>query len=75
MSQGVDMSRIFTMSFASVYPLYLAKVEKKGRTTAELDQVIRRLGSEQLQVLPVEVHPVKVTVIRIAAFPSGAAPL
>ena len=35
--------RIFTMSFASVYPLYLAKVEKKGRTRAELDEVIRWL--------------------------------
>jgi len=32
--------RIFTMSFASVYPLYLQKVEKKGRTKAELDAVI-----------------------------------
>ncbi|HVX08557.1 DUF2200 domain-containing protein [Humibacter sp.] len=34
------MSRIFTTSVASVYPLYLAKVERKGRTRAELDQVI-----------------------------------
>ena len=37
------MSRIFTISFASVYPLYVAKVEKKGRTNDELDQVIRWL--------------------------------
>ncbi|GAB2728584.1 DUF2200 domain-containing protein [Nocardioides pakistanensis] len=37
------MSRIFTTSFASVYPLYVAKVEKKGRTKAELDQVIEWL--------------------------------
>jgi len=37
------VSRIFTTSFASVYPLYVAKVEKKGRTTEELDQVIRWL--------------------------------
>ena len=37
------MSRIFTTSFASVYPLYLAKVQKKGRTQAELDEVIRWL--------------------------------
>ena len=37
------MSRIFTTSFASVYPHYLAKVEKKGRTKAELDEVIRWL--------------------------------
>ena len=34
------MSRIFATSFASVYPHYVAKVEKKGRTKADLDQVI-----------------------------------
>lgn len=34
------MSRIFTTSVASVYPHYVTKVEKKGRTTAELDEVI-----------------------------------
>src|SRR5262245_51951600 len=32
--------RIYTMSFASVYPLYVAKAEKKGRTKAEVDQII-----------------------------------
>jgi hypothetical protein len=32
--------RIYTTSFASIYPLYLAKVERKGRTQAELDEVI-----------------------------------
>ena len=37
------MSRIFTTSVASVYPHYVAKVEKKGRTKAELDQVIEWL--------------------------------
>lgn len=37
------MHRIFTTSFASVYPHYVAKVEKKGRTPAELDEVIRWL--------------------------------
>jgi len=35
--------RIYTMSFASVYPLYVAKAEKKGRTKAEVDQIIRWL--------------------------------
>ncbi len=35
--------RIAKMTFASVYPLYLAKVEKKGRTKAELNQVIEWL--------------------------------
>ncbi len=37
------MSRIFTTSFASVYPHYVTKVEKKGRTKVELDQVIEWL--------------------------------
>ena len=37
------MSRIFTSSVASVYPLYLAKLERKGRTKAELDEVIEWL--------------------------------
>src|SRR6187549_427866 len=32
--------RIYGMSFASVYPLYVAKAEKKGRTKAEVDEII-----------------------------------
>jgi hypothetical protein len=32
--------RIYTTSFASVYPLYVAKAEKKGRTRAEVNQII-----------------------------------
>ena len=35
--------RIFTMSFASVYPLYVKKVERKGRTQQDVDEVIRWL--------------------------------
>ncbi len=35
--------RIFTTSVASVYPHYVAKVEKKGRTQAELDETIEWL--------------------------------
>lgn len=35
--------KIFTTSVADVYPLYAAKLERKGRTTAELDQVVRWL--------------------------------
>jgi len=34
------VSRIFATSVASVYPHYVTKVEKKGRTKADLDQVI-----------------------------------
>jgi hypothetical protein len=35
--------RIYQMSFASVYPHYVAKAEKKGRTRAEVDEIIRWL--------------------------------
>lgn len=35
--------RVAKMSFASVYPHYVAKVESKGRTVAELEQVIQWL--------------------------------
>jgi hypothetical protein len=35
--------RIFTTSFASVYPFYVAKAEKKGRNKSEVDAVIRWL--------------------------------
>ncbi|MBC1371404.1 DUF2200 domain-containing protein [Listeria booriae] len=32
--------KIYTMSFASVYPLYIQKAEKKGRTKVEVDEII-----------------------------------
>ena len=35
--------RIYTMSFAKVYPYYVAKAEKKGRTKSEVDEIIRWL--------------------------------
>lgn len=44
--------RIYTISFASVYPHYVAKAEKKGRTKAEVDQIISWLtgyGQKELQ--------------------------
>ncbi|MGL9748730.1 DUF2200 domain-containing protein [Enterococcus sp. DIV0170] len=34
------MSKVFKMSFASIYPMYIQKVEKKGRSKEELDQII-----------------------------------
>lgn len=37
---GIEQNRIYKMVFAGVYPHYVAKVEKKGRTKAELDEVI-----------------------------------
>lgn len=42
-STDTQHQRIAKMSFASVYPLYLAKVQKKGRTKEELHQVIQWL--------------------------------
>jgi len=35
--------RIYSTSFASVYPLYVAKAERKGRTKAEVDEIVRWL--------------------------------
>jgi hypothetical protein len=35
--------RIYKMSFAKVYPLLVAKAEKKGRTKAEVDEIVRWL--------------------------------
>lgn len=35
-----NYARVFAMSFASIYPLYVEKVEKKGHTPAELDEVL-----------------------------------
>jgi hypothetical protein len=46
--------RIATMTFASVYPMYVAKVEKKGRTKEELHEVITWLtgfNNKKLQEL------------------------
>jgi len=40
---GTQDQRIAKMTFASVYPMYVAKVEKKGRTKKELHQVIEWL--------------------------------
>ena len=44
--------RVYKISFASVYPHYIAKAEKRGRTKAEVDEIIRWLtgySQEQLQ--------------------------
>jgi hypothetical protein len=46
------MSRIFTTSVASVYPLYVAKAERKGRTQAEVDRIVQWLtgySAEEVQ--------------------------
>jgi hypothetical protein len=43
--------RIYTMSFSRIYPLYIKKAERKGRTQAEVDEIIRWLtGYSQTQL-------------------------
>ena len=45
--------RIYTTSFASVYPHYVTKAEKKGRSKAEVDQIISWLtgyGQKELEI-------------------------
>ena len=51
---GTQEQRIAQMTFASIYPMYVAKVEKKGRTKKELHEVIEWLtgyDSKKLQEL------------------------
>jgi hypothetical protein len=36
----MDTKRVYAMSFASVYPLYLQKAKRKGRKKAEVDEII-----------------------------------
>ena len=43
--------KIYAMSFAKVYPLYVAKVERKGRSRAEVDTIVRWLtGYSQQEI-------------------------
>ena len=45
---------IFTTSVASVYPHYVAKAERKGRTKAEVDEIIRWLTGHSQETLDAE---------------------
>ena len=48
--------RIYTMSFARVYPEYVAKAEKKGRTKAEVDEIIRWLTGYSQEALEAQLE-------------------
>lgn len=48
--------KIYTMSFSSVYPLYIAKAEKKGRTKSEVDEIIRWLTGYSQEALEVQIE-------------------
>jgi hypothetical protein len=47
--------RIYRTSFASVYPLYVAKAERKGRTKAEVDEILRWLTGYSQDGLEAEI--------------------
>ena len=50
-SDAATLKRLYTISLAGVYPHYVAKAEKKGRTKAEVDEIIRWLtGYTQKQL-------------------------
>lgn len=51
-TNGKTLQRVYAMQFARVYPLYVAKAERKGRTKAEVDKIIRWLtGYTQREIL------------------------
>jgi len=47
----MDNARVYRMSFATVYPLYIKKAERKGRTKAEVDAIIFWLTGYNVQTL------------------------
>jgi len=50
-TDAATLKRVYAMSLAGVYPHYVAKAEKKGRTKAEVDEIIRWLtGYTQKQL-------------------------
>lgn len=51
----MDKPKIYRMSFASVYPLYVAKAERKGRSKAEVDEIITWLTGHSQEALASQV--------------------
>ena len=52
----MDHTRVFKMSFAGVYPLYIQKAEKKGRTKEEVDAIIYWLTGYDQQTLQQQIE-------------------
>lgn len=48
--------RIYTISFAAIYPLYITKAEKKGRTKTEVDEIIRWLTGYRQEELETQLE-------------------
>ncbi len=55
----MDAHRVFKMSFAGVYPHYVQKAEKKGRTRDEVDEVICWLTGYSPQALAAQIRQKK----------------
>ena len=51
-----NTQRLYAMSFASVYVLYIQKVEKKGRTKAEVDEAVRWLTGYTQKALDAQIE-------------------
>jgi hypothetical protein len=52
----MDNHRVFKMSFASVYPHYVQKAEKKGRSKQEVDEVVCWLTGYNPQALAAQIE-------------------
>ena len=52
----MNKNRFYTMTFASVYPMYIAKAEKKGRTKAEVDEIICWLTGYSMEELEAQIE-------------------
>lgn len=52
----MNTHRIYTMSFARVYPEYVRKAERKGRSKAEVDEIIRWLTGYKQEELEAELE-------------------
>jgi hypothetical protein len=51
----MDIARVYKMSFASVYPHYITKAERKGRTKEEVDTIIRWMTGYSQKALQQEI--------------------
>jgi hypothetical protein len=52
----MNAHRIYKMSFVKIYPLYIAKAEKKGRTKSEVDEIIRWLTGYSQEALEIQLE-------------------
>jgi hypothetical protein len=52
----MEKNRVYAMSFASVYPHYITKAEKKGRTKSEVDEIIRWLTGYSQKELDTQIE-------------------